>query len=146
MNGYLLDVNVLVALSWPTHVSHNKAAQWFATHSRQGWATCPFTQSSFVRILSNRAFSPEALTVSDATRLLLGNLEHASHKFWADDLSFWQAVEKFSGRLVGHQQVTDAYLLGLVLHKKGKFATLDTGILALVPEDSSYRSIVEIIN
>jgi predicted nucleic acid-binding protein len=36
--------------------------------------------------------------------------------------------------LAGHQQVTDAYLLGLAMHKKGKLATMDRAVRALLPD------------
>ena len=134
MNVYLLDVNVLVALSWPTHESHQRVERWFANHARQGWATCPITQAGFVRILSNRSFSQDALTVADAIRLLASNLQHSEHLFWPNELSLYQAVSPFGKRLVGHQQITDAYLLGLAQHRKGKLATLDTSVATLLPE------------
>jgi hypothetical protein len=47
--------------------------------------------------------------------------------------------------LAGHQQVTDAYLLGLAMHKKGKLATTDRAILALLPEKSRDREFVELV-
>jgi predicted nucleic acid-binding protein len=55
--GFLLDVNVLVAMAWPTHRDLEKVLEWLAYHAREGWATCPLTQTSFVRILSNPGFS-----------------------------------------------------------------------------------------
>jgi predicted nucleic acid-binding protein len=42
-----------------------------------------------------------------------------------------EAVEDLPGSLFGHQQVTDAYLLGLALRKKGKLVTLDRGVKSL---------------
>ena len=44
MSVSLLDVNVLLALAWPTHVHHLAAHRWFAENSGLGWATCPLTQ------------------------------------------------------------------------------------------------------
>jgi hypothetical protein len=38
--------------------------------------------------------------------------------------------------LAGHQQVTDAYLLGLAMHKKGKLATMDRAVRTLLPDKS----------
>ena len=35
----LLDVNVLIALAWPTHVHHETAVDWFTSRSGQPWAT-----------------------------------------------------------------------------------------------------------
>lgn len=128
---FLLDVNVLIAMSWPTHVAHEKAQQWFAKHGRTAWATCPFTQTAFVRILANPSFSPNALTIADAFQLLGANLKHPGHKFWPDNIGLLEATGSFQPQIAGHQQVADAYLLGLALHNKGKLATLDAALSAL---------------
>ncbi|HMD86724.1 MAG TPA: hypothetical protein VKO18_18705 [Terriglobia bacterium] len=114
-------------------------------HAGKGWATCPFTQNAFVRILSNPAFSPNALTPADALVLMRANLGHPAHRFWEEDISFVNAVEPFGERLVGHRQVSDAYLLGLVIHKKGMLATMDRAILALLPEKSPERERIAVI-
>jgi toxin-antitoxin system PIN domain toxin len=141
----LLDVNVLIALTWPEHNSHAKAARWFAARLGQGWATCPFTQSGFVRILSNPSFSSEALTPTDALDLLGVAMNHPHHEFWADDISFHDAVRNFEERLLGHQQVSDAYLLGLAVYHQAKLATLDTAILTLAKPGSAAYASVELI-
>ena len=145
MTAFLLDVNVLIALMWPAHESHSQVGEWFARHARQGWATCPLTQAAFVRLVSNPAFSRDAVTPREAIALLAGNLKHRYHRFWGDEIGFGEAVEPLQGRLVGHRQVSDAYLLGLAIHKKGKLATLDQALLALLPPDSPHRDRVEII-
>jgi len=145
MTRFLPDVNVLIALMWPAHESHSQVQDWFARQVRQGWATCPFTQAAFVRLVSNPAFSRDAVSPQEAVTLLTGNLKHRYHRFWSDEISFGEAVESFQGRLVGHQQVSDAYLLGLAIHKKGKLATMDQAVLALLPPNSPHRERVEII-
>lgn len=145
MTAFLLDVNVLIALMWPAHESHTQAQEWFGRKSRDGWATCPFTQAAFVRIISNPAFSSDAVTPQEALKLLAANLNHPSHHFWPDEISFVQATQPFAPRLAGHQQVTDAYLLGLALHKKGKLATMDRAVLALLPEKNSADAMIEVI-
>jgi hypothetical protein len=145
MTGFLLDVNALIALMWPAHESHLQVGEWFSHHVRQGWATCPFTQAAFVRLVSNPAFSRDAVTPQEAIALLSENLKHRYHRFWSDDISFGEAVESFQGRVVGHRQVSDAYLLGLAIHKKGTLATLDRAVMALLPQDSPHRQRVEII-
>jgi hypothetical protein len=101
--GFLLDVNVLIAMAWPTHRGHEKVQGWLARHAREGWATCPLTQTAFVRILSNPAFSPHALTPTDALALLEANLRHPAHRFWADEVGFVQALELLVPKLTGHQ-------------------------------------------
>jgi hypothetical protein len=145
MTAFLLDVNVLIALMWPAHGSHLQVEKWFADHARQGWATCPFTQAAFVRLVSNPTFSRDAVKPHEAIALLSANLKHRYHRFWSDEISLAEAVEGFQGRLVGHKQVSDAYLLGLAIYKRGKFATLDRSVAALLPEDSPHRRRVEII-
>lgn len=142
--GFLLDVNVLIAMAWPTHRAHEKVQVWLARHAREGWATCPLTQTAFVRILSNPDFSPNALTPGEAVALLQANLGHPAHRFWADEVSFVQALE-FAPRLAGHQKVTVAYLLGLAMHKKGKLATMDRAVRALLPDKSPERDFLIVI-
>ena len=66
MSVFLLDANVLIALGWPEHEFHEAVLSWFSRNCRNGWATCPFTQAAFVRILSNPAFSPRALSLRNA--------------------------------------------------------------------------------
>jgi uncharacterized protein len=142
---HLLDVNVLIALLWPAHKAHEKTQRWFADNAHNGWATCPFTQAGFVRIVSNPVLSRRSPSPKDALTILTGSLEHPAHRFWTEDIGVPEALAISGQRLVGHQQVTDAYLLGLALHKKGKLATLDSSLPELLPLGSpARRSIVSI--
>ncbi|PJN94116.1 VapC toxin family PIN domain ribonuclease, partial [Amaricoccus sp. HAR-UPW-R2A-40] len=50
---FLLDVNVLIALTDPAHVAHDDAHVWFAETGRHAWATCPITENGVLRILGN---------------------------------------------------------------------------------------------
>ena len=143
--AYLLDVNVLVALMWPAHEAHAAVQKWFAGNSSQGWATCPLTQAAFVRITSNPAFSRDSVPPHEAVRILAANVGHFSHQFWPDDISFVQAALPLAKRLAGHQQVTDAYLLGLAIHHKGRLVTSDRAIVSLLPEKSRERDFVTLI-
>jgi uncharacterized protein len=145
MTGYLLDVNVLIALMFPNHESHKHVRPWFHRNSDEGWATCPFTEAAFVRIVSNPSSFPDAVEPQEAAALLEENLRDARHRFWADDVSFAKAVQPFFKRLKGHKQVTDAYLLGLALHKRGKLVSLDQGILDLLPAKGMERDLVVIL-
>jgi predicted nucleic acid-binding protein len=52
-------------------------------------------------------------------------------------------VEPFANGLVGHRQVTDAYLLGLALRHGGRLATFDQGIGTLLPQDPGFAQLVE---
>ncbi len=136
MSGFLLDANVLIALAWPTHTAHDRAQRWFAKNSHLGWATCPLTELAFVRVISKPAFSENALTPTEALGLLSANVKHPSHRFWPDALPLLDAIEEVQHKLVGHQQLTDAYLLGLAAHHKARVATLDTRIRFLLKDPS----------
>jgi len=145
MKGYLLDTNVLIALLWPSHTQHDLALKWFTRHRAKGWATCPLTEAGFVRIVSNAAFSRDAVTPREAIGVLAANTTAKDHVFWTDGYPFAEAVAFAGARLVGHQQVTDAYLLGLALRHGGVLATLDERIAALAELKSAERRAVEIV-
>jgi uncharacterized protein len=132
MKGYLLDTNVLIALLWPSHERHDDVMKWFIHQRGQGWATCPLTEAGFVRIVSNPSFSRDAVTPREAVQVLAANTAAKDHAFWPADLAFAEAVAYAGARLVGHQQTTDAYLLGLAIHCRGVLATLDASIGALL--------------
>ena len=141
MSAYLLDVNVLVAMSWPQHSLHTTALKWMARHGRDGWATCPFTQAGFVRIISNPAFSRDALEPQEALLLLRANLKHPAHQFWPDGLRVYDALSRVRP-ITGHNQTTDAYLLALALSRRARLVTLDKSVAKLIPDHGPEDSVV----
>lgn len=145
ISGYLLDVNVLIALTWPTHVHHAQARQWFDRNSRSGWATCPITQLGFVRVSSNAKIIRDAVSPREAVAMLERLLGLPGHAFWPDELTLESSGPFASLSLVGHRQVTDAYLLSLVQHHDGKLATLDRGIADLIGDRRHRTRWVELI-
>ena len=130
----LLDVNVLIALTWPHHVHHNAARSWFAGVRGNGWATCPLTEAGFVRVSCNPSAVKRSVTVFDAIALLgrLRRLE--SHAFWAMEHSVTALPPGILSRIQGYRQITDAVLLGLAAQRGGRLATLDTGMADLLAE------------
>lgn len=145
MSGYLLDVNVLIALTWPTHVHHVAARRWFDRESRDGWATCPVTQLGFVRVSSNPSTIRDAVRPAEAVAMLERLKALPGHYFWADEVAVTLAGPFASLSLVGHRQVTDAYLLALAQHHGGKLATLDRGVPELIAEHDARSEWVELI-
>jgi len=134
----LLDVNVLVSLAWPNHVHHARAVRWFAGRSGP-WATTPVTENGFVRVSSNRAAIPTAVSPGEALQLLSRITGVDGHRFLADDVP---AVVGDSlvdaARLVSHRYVTDAHLLALARRHGARLVTLDAGIRGLAggePDD-----------
>lgn len=121
---YLLDGNVLVALADAGHVHHSPAKRWFIECAAP-FATCPITQGTLLRMLLRGEAVP---SIDVAARVLGGFMAHPRHRFWPDDASYaeiaWQGV-------LGHRQVTDAYLAALARRNRGKLATFDRGLAAL---------------
>ncbi len=129
----LLDVNVLVALAWPNHIQHDAASEWFTASGGSAWATCPLTQSGFVRISSNRKIVPTACSPREALVVLSQMVSQPGHVFWKDDVSIASSKWVARSKLVGYRQITDAHLLALALTKGGRLVTLDRAVLSLVP-------------
>lgn len=117
---HLLDGNVLVALVVPEHVHHAVARTWFGRAG--GFATCPTVQGTLLRLLVRQGSS-----ISEARKALSIVTEHSRHEQWLDDLTYLEI--DLSG-VIGHRQVTDAYLAGLARARQGRVATLDRGLAA----------------
>jgi uncharacterized protein len=132
VSAHLLDTNLLIALAWPQHVQHAQAHAWFNKVGREAWATCPLTQLAFIRISANPKIIPDAVSPREALAALAKIVAVPGHQFWPDEISPTQATTFKSLALVGHRQVTDAYLLALAQHHKGKLATFDNGITELL--------------
>lgn len=126
--SFLLDANALIALGWPAHEHHGRALNWFKKHARQGWATCAFTQAAFVRIIAQPSFSGHAISVGEVGEVLMRNTAHPKHRFLPLDFGFEQVLGCCTGGLLGHRQITDAYLLTLAVRHGAKLVTFDGGI------------------
>jgi uncharacterized protein len=140
VSPYLLDVNVMIALSWRQHSLHNRARSWFAEHHAKGWATCPLVEAGFVRIVSNPNFSPQSVSVQEAVEALRSSLVDKTHQFWPDSIALPDALAMLDKPVTGHQQITDAYLVALAIKNRGKLATLDRRIAEKAP-----AGVVEVI-
>lgn len=130
---HLLDVNLLVALAWPNHIHHAAALDWFRRNQAAGWATCPLTESGFVRVSSNSSVMPEARSPREAIHLLRRIVALPHHVFWHDDVSLASSDFADEVPLAGYRQVTDVHLLTLARHRGGRLATLDGKMRSLVP-------------
>lgn len=131
----LLDVNVLIALTWPNHVHHEAARSWFAKIRKNGWATCPVTDAGFVRISCNPSAVGQSASPTDAI-LLLGRLRQLeSHSFWAMDRSIVDLPPGILRRIQGYRQITDAMLLALAIQYGGQLATFDSGFAGLLARE-----------
>jgi toxin-antitoxin system PIN domain toxin len=124
----LLDVNVLVALAWDSHVHHAATRSWFSANASAGWATCPLTESGFVRVSSNPKVLAHAIGVEAARAVLSALRATGGHAFLTDDVSITDADVPV---ISGHRQVTDAHLLTLARRHRTRLITFDRGLLTL---------------
>lgn len=125
MTAALADGNVLIALVVEDHVHHRLARAWFDGHD-DALATCPITQGTLLRFLVR-----EGISALDALGALAQIHSLDQHVFWADEIGF--DATTLAG-VIGHRQVTDAYLAALARHFDGRLATLDRGLAALHPQ------------
>ena len=124
----LLDVNALVALAWDSHIHHAAARRWFAANHAAGWATCPVTESGFVRVSSNHTVLPSALSPQAAREVLHAMRQAGGHRFLVDDVSM---TDPDVPATAGYRQVTDAHLLTLGRRRGLRVVTFDAGLAAL---------------
>lgn len=124
MSERLLDSNVLIALFDASHVNHARVRSWFIA-LRDGFATCPIVEGALTRWLVR---VEGRIGTAAAVRELRKLAADPRHAFWSDDVAYadvdWKGV-------LGHGQVTDAYLAALARKHGGRLATLDRGLAAL---------------
>ena len=131
----LLDVNLLVSLAWPNHVHHAPARRWFDERRHRAWATTPVTECGFVRVSSNRATIPTAVTPAEAIALLGRMRAVPGHLFLPDDVELVTAGDPAdAARVVAHRLVTDAHLVALARRHGALLATFDRGVRSMAGE------------
>jgi uncharacterized protein len=118
----LLDANVLIALLVDDHVHHTAAENWFAAMP-DNFATCPVTQGSLLRLLLREGQSAPA-----ARAVLSQATANLRHEFWPDDVAYTDVP---TAGIVGHRQVTDAYLAQLARSRTARLATFDQAMAKL---------------
>lgn len=124
----LLDVNVLIALSDPEHHHHQIARNWFVSSGQERLGICPLTEAGFLRVTTNPAFHPNPRTLEHAIAILQFLKGHPGYWYCPIDRSWVTLTSPFAARISGHQQVTDAYLLGLAIKENGVLVTFDHDI------------------
>ncbi len=120
MSGWLLDVNALLACGWKSHADHSAALAWLLQIDE--WATCPLTESGFMRISMITAYQASF----DNARKSLATLRALrGHRFLADDVD-----AALLPVLSSYKETTDAHLVTLAKRHGLKLATLDGTLIA----------------
>ena len=142
----LLDLNVLIALAEPAHIHHQLAQRWFATHREENWGICPITEMGFVGVTTNPTYKPVPRLLEQAIAVLQRMKSIPGYAYWEinESRSWVDLTAPFAMRIAGHQQVTDAYLLGLAIKENGVLITFDKGIRFLAgPEFAKHVLVLE---
>ena len=127
---WLFDANLLIALTHAAHVHHTDAHRWFAARPKRRWASCALTQLAFLRLTSNSKVVVETISPAEALDALATMTAQPQHEYWSESPEPRHLPTLHSPALIGHRQITDAYLLGLAVHKRQRLATLDRGLLS----------------
>ena len=91
----------------------------------------------FLRIVTNRSFSPNVPTWTEAITVLGKHTEGSStHSFWHDSLTLAEIDLMLGSRIKGPNQIADAYLLAMAIRRKGRFVTFDSRMQSLAQEES----------
>jgi hypothetical protein len=120
LSGWLLDVNVLLGCGWKTHADHPELLGWLLQGN--DWATCPITESGFMRISMTTAYQA---TFDDARKSLATLRTLRGHRFLSDDTE-----ASLLPVLSSYKDTTDAHLVTLAQRHGLKLATLDGTLFA----------------
>jgi toxin-antitoxin system PIN domain toxin len=129
LTRYLVDVNLLIALADEEHIHYSIATNWLDSMGDEVWGACAFSQAGFLRIMTNPRLG--SYSVRDATEVLISLSQHPRYRFWPIVDDWATLAAPFIERVFGHQQITDAYLLGLAVKEGGVLVTMDTAIMYL---------------
>jgi hypothetical protein len=125
---YLLDLDVVIALTEPEHEHHRKAHDWFNTIGNDCWGISPLTEVEFLRVAANPTAHPAPHALEHAKAIIQTWKGQPGYRLWPIEESWVTLTVPFASRIFGHQQITDAYLLGLAIKEDGVLVTFDKGI------------------
>jgi toxin-antitoxin system PIN domain toxin len=127
MAGDIPDVNLLVALIARNHPLHERALEWFA--SAGNFSTTPITETSLLRLVTNKMVVGEEISMGDAFRALDAVRLQPSWSFIPDTVSL-AASSRLRRATTGSRQITDFHLLNLAIANGVKLVTFDNKMRA----------------
>jgi toxin-antitoxin system PIN domain toxin len=122
---HLLDTNLVIAITQEGHVHHRLAQRWLNTPNLR-WSLCAFAEAGYFRLTTKPGIG--TFSLDEAEQVLAAIIIHPGYSPWPIVDSWTTVVEPFRERVQGHQQITDAYLLGLAIKENGILVTLDKPI------------------
>lgn len=132
----LLDVNVLLALSWDQHIHHEIAHERFA--ALESWSTSPVTEAGLLRLLLTERVVGRKVSGAEALAQLTAMHHVAGWAFLQDtDSLVTPAID--TRVLMGRRQVTDLQLVNLAAVNGTQLATFDAALRdSLMPADQKW--------
>ena len=138
----LLDVNVWIALLDDAHI-HNATAHQLIAQAGLKIASCAMVENGVLRVLNLPGYSkyaaPGFIAVRDKLREIYAQID-CEH--WDLGLSLIRSESINWTRVMGHNQITDAYLLALAIAQNGALATLDHRIALSAVHGAQQRHLV----
>jgi hypothetical protein len=140
----LLDLSVVLALAQPGTEQNRKASEWLVSIGPSSCSICSLTERDFVRAFSSPAVHPQPDGQLLAAAILQTWKGHPAFGGWPmpSELSWMSLTAPFASRIYGHQQVTDAYLLGMAIKEDGVLVTFDRGLRYLAGPEFSRNLLV----
>ena len=138
----LLDLNVLIALTDDSHQHHERARNWLESCGQESWGICPLTEAGYVRVTTNPAAHTGARTLAKSAAVLKELSREPGYRYWPITESWAILTAPFADRIFGHQQVTDAYLLGLAIKEDGVLVSFDRGLKYMAGAEFSRNLLV----
>lgn len=137
---HLLDVNVVLALLDQRHAQHPAVENWFGSPGLQ-WSLCAFTEAGVLRFFTRPKTG--GLNMEQVTAMLERLKRKPGYHFQPITADWQTLTAPFFKRVHGHNQVTDAYLLGLAVREGLVLATFDKALLHLAGEHKEHVLILE---
>ena len=72
-------------------------------------------------------------------------MAHPGHRFVSLDFDFTDVLACCTGGVVGHRQVTDAYMLTAAIRSGMKLLTLDRGLVSLLASGTERDSHIQVL-
>lgn len=122
---HLLDVNVWIALLDEAHAFHAQALA-FIQRRKLKIATCALVENGVIRVLNLPGYSRLGPVGFEVVSAKLNEIcAGMDHEFWAGSVSLRTPGTVNWPRVLGHNQITDVYLLALAVANQGCLVTLD---------------------
>jgi toxin-antitoxin system PIN domain toxin len=131
---HLLDINIVLALLDQRHPHHAAAEGWFDSPGLR-WSLCPFTEAGVLRFFTRPKTG--GLSMKQATAMIERLKLRPGYSFQPITAEWQELTKPFAKRIHGHNQVTDAYLLGLALREDLVLTSFDRALQHLAGEHTS---------